>query len=127
MKVLKKLQICLEDSEQSKMKIQEIVDYYFNSDINCLKVSFRLSTDPINEIRESEFFLKDIQDWGYDLFIKDEIISESTQFYFEDDTEDEFFEEVNEEFLEIDEDSLLSFMSEYFNENPNSLPKTSLF
>ncbi len=109
------------------MKIQEIVDYYFNSDINCLKVSFRLSTDPINEIRESEFFLKDIQDWGYDLFIKDEIISESTQFYFEDDTEDEFFEETNEEFLEIDEDSLLSFMSEYFDENPNSLPKTSLF
>jgi len=53
------------------MKIQEIVDYYFNSDINCLKVSFRLSTDPINEIRGSEFFLKDIQDWGYDLFIKD--------------------------------------------------------
>ncbi len=109
------------------MKIQEIVDYYFNSDINCLKVSFRLNTDPINEIRESEFYLKDIQDWGYELFIKDEIISESTQFYFEDDTEDEFFEEVNEEFLEIDEDSLLSFMSEYFDENPNSLPKTSLF
>jgi uncharacterized protein (UPF0128 family) len=109
------------------MKIQEIVDYYYNSDINCLKVSFRLNTDQINQIRETEFDIDDIKQWGYDVVFNESVISESTQFYFEDENEDNFFEEVNEEVLEVDEDSLLEFLNEYYSENPKKLPKTSLF
>jgi len=73
------------------MKIQEIVDYYYNSDINCLKVSFRLNIDQMNQIRETECDIDDIRQWEYAIVFNPSLISESTHLYFEDENEDYFF------------------------------------
>jgi hypothetical protein len=96
------------------MEIQEITFFYLYEGTKQIEVSFRLTTDSEDEIRNDVINLGEAKEFGYDL------IQEPLYFY--DDNEE--FEEDEEEFQTVDEDLLLSFLNEYYVINPNKLPKT---
>lgn len=100
------------------MEIQELVSYYLFEDTKRIEISFRLSTDSENEIRNDIVDLNEAKDFGYDL------INETNDFYLFDE-EDEYYEE-EDEFQSIDEDQLISFLNEYYIVSPEKLPKSEL-
>jgi len=101
------------------MEIQEIISYYLYEEAKRLEVSFRLSIDSEDEIRNDVVNLDDSKEFGYQL------IEESLDFFtFDDDFEDD--EEDEEDFQTIDEDALLSFLNEYYIVYPDKLPKTEI-
>jgi hypothetical protein len=81
-----------------------------------LEVSFRLSIDSDDEIRNDVINLDDSKEFGYKL------IEESLDFF----TFDEEIEEDEEDFQTIDEDALLSFLNEFYIVYPDKLPKTEI-
>ena len=100
------------------MEIQEIVSYYLYEDTKRVEVSFRLTTDSEDEIRNDVINLDDSKEFGYNL------IQESTDFFnFDDDDE---FDEDDSDFQSIDEDLLLSFLNEYYVVFPEKLPKLEI-
>jgi hypothetical protein len=98
------------------MEIQEIISYYLYEETKRLEISFRLSIDSDDEIRNDVINLDDSKEFGYKL------IEESLDFF----TFDEDFEEDEEDFQTIDEDALLSFLNEYYIVYPDKLPKTEI-
>jgi hypothetical protein len=98
------------------MEIQEIISYYLYEETKRLEVSFRLSIDADDEIRNDVINLDDSKEFGY------KIVEESLDFF----TFDEEFEEDEEDFQTIDEDILLSFLNEYYIVYPDKLPKTEI-
>jgi len=98
------------------MEIQEIISYYLYEETKRLEVSFRLSVDAEDEIRNDVINLDDSKEFGYKL------IEESLDFF----TFDDDFEEDEEDFQSIDEDALLSFLNEYYVVYPDKLPKTEI-
>ena len=98
------------------MEIQEIVSYYLYEETKRLEVSFRLSVDLEDEIRNDVINLDDSKEFGYKL------IEESLDFF----TFDDDFEEDEEDFQSIDEDVLLSFLNEYYIVYPDKLPKSEI-
>jgi hypothetical protein len=98
------------------MEIQEIISYYLYEETKRLEVSFRLSIDSDDEIRNDVINLDDSKEFGYKL------IEESLDFF----TFDEEIEEDEEDFQTIDEDALLSFLNEFYIVYPDKLPKTEI-
>lgn len=98
------------------MEIQEIISYYLYEETKRLEVSFRLSVDAEDEIRNDIINLDDSKEFGYKL------IEESLDFF----TFDDDFEEDGEDFQSIDEDALLSFLNEYYIVYPDKLPKIEI-
>lgn len=109
--------ICLKDLRNiTKMEIQEIVSYYLYEETKRIEVSFRLTTDSEDEIRNDVINLDDSKEFGYNL------IQESTDFFnFDDD-----FDEDDSDFQSIDEDLLLSFLNEYYIVNQDKLPRVEI-
>jgi len=98
------------------MEIQEIVSYYLYEDTKRVEVSFRLTTDSEDEIRNDVINLDESKEFGYNL------IQESTDFFnFDDD-----FDEDDSDFQSIDEDLLLSFLNEYYIVNQDKLPRVEI-
>jgi len=99
------------------MEIQEIVDYYIYEDTKRLEVSFRLTYDSDDVVRNDIVNLDEAEEFGY------ELISDTLSFFdlTEEDNEDDF-----EDFQTVDEDLLLNFLNEYYVVYPDKLPKSEL-
>lgn len=98
------------------MEIQEIVNYYLYEDTKRLEVSFRLTSDTEDEIRNDIINLDEAEEFGY------ELVKDSLSFFdLADDDEDDF-----EDFETIDEDILQNFLNEYYIVYPDKLPKSEL-
>ena len=79
--------------------------------------SDELSLDSEDEVRNDIINLEEAEDFGYNL-----IENNNDFFQFDDeDGEDEF-----DDFVDVDEDSLISFLNEYYIVNPDKLPKTEM-
>lgn len=100
------------------MEIKEIVSYYLNTETNILDVSFRTIDDMDDVLRNDSIDYTIVENYGFDL------VTESFSF-FDDEFDDEFSDE--EDGTELDEYELLSFLTEYYTLNENSLPKAELF
>ena len=99
------------------MEIKEIVSYYFNNEANLVDVSFRTIEDEEDVVRIDTIDYSVIESYGFDL------ITESFDF-FDDEFEDDLYEE---EKIELDENELISFLNEYYEVNPKSLPKADFY
>jgi hypothetical protein len=105
------------------MEIREIISYYIYEDTKRMEISFRLTIDSEDEVRNDIINLDDSKEFGYDL------VENSFDFFdmseYEDiDDDDDFFDD---EFPTIDEDILISFLNEYYIVNPDKLPRIETF
>lgn len=100
------------------MEIKEIVSYYLNSDSNILDVSFRTIEDSDDVLRTDNINYNLIEDYGYILEV------DSFDFFGSDDDD---MDDFDSEGIELDEDELLSFLTEYYTLNPESLPKSDFY
>jgi hypothetical protein len=99
------------------MEIRELVSYYLYEDTKRIEVEFRLTLDSEDEVRNDIINLEEAEDFGYNL------IEDNKDFFqFDDEDEDEDFDD----FIDIDEDLLISFLNEYYVINPDKLPKTEI-
>lgn len=101
------------------MEIKEIVSYFLNSESNILEVSFRTIEDEDDVLRTDNIDYSITEEYGFVLE------SESFGFYDDEFDDDEVFEEELK--IELDEDELISFLNEYYEINPKSLPKPELY
>ena len=100
------------------MEIRELVSYYLYEDTKRIEVTFKLSLDSEDEVRNDIINLEDAEDFGYNL------IDDSNDFFqFDDEEEDD---EDFGDFVDIDEDLLISFLNEYYIIHPDKLPKTEI-
>jgi len=98
------------------MEVQELIFYYVNKDRSSIEVQFRLDLDSDDEMRVDNINLNEAIDFGYDLLVED---FESD----EEEDEDSFWLDSPS----IDEESLLSFLNEYYVVNPDKIPKIEFF
>jgi len=99
------------------MEIKEIVSYFLNTSTNILEVSFRTVNDNDDVLRVDNIDYTVAEDYGY--------ILETESFnFFDDEFEDDLYEE---EKVELDEEELISFLNEYYEVNPKSLPKADFY
>ncbi len=99
------------------MEIKEILSYYFDQDTKRIDVSFRLTIDSDDEIRQDILKLEEAKEFGYN------IITEEDEYFEIDEEDDEDFDD----FVTIDEDTLLTYLNEYYIVYPDKLPKSELF
>jgi hypothetical protein len=102
------------------MEIKEIVSYFLSSESNILEVSFRTIDDEDDVLRTDNIDYSVTEEYGF--------VLESDTFGFYDsefDEEEDLFEEDSK--IELDEDELISFLNEYYEINPKSLPKAELY
>jgi len=100
------------------MEIRELVSYYLYEDTKRIEVTFKLSLDSEDEVRNDIINLEDAEEFGYNL------IDDSNDFFqFDDEEEDD---EDFGDFVDIDEDLLISFLNEYYIIYPDKLPKTEI-
>ncbi len=109
------------------MLIKEIVDYYYNSKIDTVKVSFRLKEDSEEYIRETEFELSIAEDYGFLLLENKTFESEDFSYQYEEDTDEYIFDEEIPTDEIIDEIELKLFLNEYYSDSSNNLPYPQLF
>ena len=103
----------------------ELVDFYYNQKTNMVDVDFRVTEDSDDVIRQQEFDVDVILEYGYQVINLDDL-SDSYSSY--DDLEDYIFESEESD-LEpsIDEYELKSFLIEYYSNNSDKLPDTEVF
>lgn len=102
------------------MELQELVYFYILEESRTIEVSFRLTTDGEDEVRTDFIELSEAEDFGYN------IITEDLEFmgdYMDDD--DDYVDDWSD-ITSIDEESLISFLNEYYVINPDKLPKAEL-
>ena len=109
------------------MLIKEIVDYYYNSKIETVKVSFRVKGDSDEYIRETEFELSVAEDYGFLLLDNSNFDSDEFNFSYEEDTDEFIFDDETDEEDIIDETELKLFLNEYYSSGDNELPEPQLF
>jgi len=102
------------------MEIKELESFYINEASQTLDVTFRLINDNDDEIRTDQIDLNETKTFGYD-FLKDD----SDDLWDGEDDED-YFDTYNEEF-EMDEEGIISFLSEYYLIYPKRLPEPQLY
>jgi hypothetical protein len=102
------------------MEIMEIVSYYVYEDKRRVDITFRLTIDSDDEVRNDIICLDESEEYGYDL-IEDnfEILD-----LLDDENEDDDFDD---DFQTIDEELLITFLNEYYIVNPNKLPSVEPF
>lgn len=98
------------------MEIRELVSYYIYEDTKRIEVTFRLTLDSEDEVRNDIINLEEAEEFGYKL------INNNNDFFQFDDEEEENFDD----FIDMDEDSLINFLNEYYIVNPTKLPKTEI-
>jgi hypothetical protein len=101
------------------MEINEIVSYYIHEDSRRLEVSFRLMNDNDDEVRNDIINIDEAEDFGYNL------IQEGFDLFDDEDDEDNF--DDFDDFESIDEETLITYLNEYYIVNPTKLPKPELF
>lgn len=100
------------------MEIKEIVSYFLNSEKNILEVTFRTIDDNEEDVRVDNIDYNLVSEYGYELEM------ESFSFFDDEDEEDESYDE---EKIELDEDEMISFLNEYYEVNPSSIPKSESY
>ena len=98
------------------MEIRELVSYYIYEDTKRIEVTFKLSLDSEDEVRNDIINLEEAEEFGYKL------INDNNDFFQFDDEEEEDFDD----FIDMDEDLLINFLNEYYIVNPTKLPKTEI-
>lgn len=98
------------------MEIKEIISYFLNTDSNILEVSFRTIEDDDDVLRNDQIDYTLAEEYGY------ELETESFDFF-----DDDFEDEIEKEEVELDEDTLISFLNEYYTINQNSIPKSEFY
>lgn len=98
------------------MEIRELVSYYVYEDTKRIEVTFRLTLDSEDEVRNDIINLEEAEEFGYKL------INDNNDFFQFDDEEEEDFDN----FIDMDEDLLINFLNEYYIVNPTKLPKTEI-
>ena len=101
------------------MEINEIVSYYIHEDTRRLEVSFKLINDNDDEVRNDIINIDEAEDFGYNL------IQEGFDLFDDEDTDDDF--DDFDDFESIDEETLITYLNEYYIVNPTKLPKPELF
>jgi hypothetical protein len=101
------------------MEVSEIVSYYIHENTRSLEVSFRLSNDEDDEIRNDIISILEAEDFGYNL------IQEGFELF--DDEDEELYDDEFDDFDSIDEETLTTYLNEYYIVNPDKLPKPELF
>jgi hypothetical protein len=101
------------------MEVSEIVSYYIHENTRNLEVSFRLSNDADDEIRNDIISIIEAEDFGYNL------IQEGFELF--DDEDEELYDDEFDDFDSIDEETLTTYLNEYYIVNPDKLPKPELF
>lgn len=109
------------------MLIKEIVDYYYNSKLDTVKVSFRIKGDSEEHIRETEFDLSVAEDYGFLLLENSSFESEDFNYMYEEDTDEYIFDEEIPTDEMIDETELKLFLNEFYSNTENKLPDTQIF
>jgi len=99
------------------MEIKEIVSYFLNPNSNILEVTFRTIDDDDDFIRTDNINYSIVDEYGFSVEVEYDIT--------EDIDEDELWEKNY--IVELDEDELTSFLNEYYEVNPTSLPKSELY
>jgi len=98
------------------MEITEIVSYFLDLDKNILEVNFRTINDDDESVRIDNIDYNLVEEYGY------ELESETFDLFGFDDDEDNT--KIDE--IELDEESLISFLNEYYTVNPTILPKPEI-
>ena len=101
------------------MEIKEIVSYFLNAESNILEIFFRTIDDEDDVLRTDNIDYSITEEYGFVLE------SEIFGFYDDEFEDDEVFDEELK--IELDEDELVSFLNEYYEINPKSLPKPELY
>jgi hypothetical protein len=99
------------------MEIKEIVSYFLNPNSNILEVTFRTIDDDDDFIRTDNINYSIVKEYGFSVEVEYDITEEMD--------EDELWEKNY--IVELDEDELTSFLNEYYEVNPKSLPKSELY
>jgi hypothetical protein len=99
------------------MEIKEIVSYFLNPTSNILEVTFRTIDDEDDSIRTDNIDYSIVEEYGF--------LVETEYDITEDIDEDELWEKNY--IVELDEEELTSFLNEYYEVNPKSLPKSELY
>jgi len=97
------------------VEVIEIHDHFVNQDTNVIEVSFRCLGDSDDEVRKDVIEYSYYVDYGYSEKGFSDVLD-----YDPDEWEDDF-DDWEEEYL--DEDSLISFLNEYYTVYPKKLPK----
>lgn len=98
------------------MEIKEIISYYIHESTRTLEVSFTLIMDDEDEVRNDIISITEAEDYGYKLIQDDFNLFEEEDFEIEED-----------DFETVDEETLISYLNEYYVVNPDRLPKPELF
>ena len=98
------------------MEIKEIISYYIQESTRTLEVSFTLIMDDEDEVRNDIISITEAEDYGYKLIQDDFNLFEEEDFEIEED-----------DFETVDEETLISYLNEYYVVNPDRLPKPELF
>jgi hypothetical protein len=101
------------------MEIKEIVSYFLNAESNILEVSFRTIEDSEDVLRMDNIDYSISEEYGY--------VLESEDFGFYDDEfedEEDYYDDLK---IDLDEEVLMSFLNEYYEVNPKSLPKPEYY
>lgn len=108
------------------MEIKDLLEYEINESSQTIKVTFRLLQDSEDEVRIDTIELEESEQYGYSFLDSNE--NKFKEIFLEEDEEDEF-DFGDDDFLEesIDEQELISFLTEYYILNPKRLPDTEFF
>ena len=87
------------------MEVIEIISHYINKDSNVLSVEFRTMDDGMDMVRKDIIEYEYLEEFGY--------VEEAFEgFYDDEDDEWEWDDEEGDEYM--DEDTLISFLNEYY-------------
>ena len=98
------------------MEVIEIDSHFINRDSNMLSVEFRTTSDLPNQVRVDVIEYEYVIDFGYGSPFENDYFEEE----YEDDIEWDFEDGEDEEYM--DEDTLISFLNEYYVVFPENLP-----
>jgi hypothetical protein len=99
------------------MEIAEIVSHYVDKTQNLIIVEFRLFDDEIDVVREDFIEYSFFEEFGFE---QDNFDNNLLENYEEDEWGDDDFDYIN------DEDTLISFLNEYYVVYPKKLPKPQI-
>ena len=109
------------------MEIKDLIDYEINDSSQTLNVTFRLIEDSDDEIRTDSIEIGEIAKFGYNFLDSNE---KKFRDIFNEEYDDEFGDDFgDDDFMEesIDEEELISFLTEYYIINPKRLPESEIF
>jgi hypothetical protein len=107
------------DDKIKVIEIKEIVSYFLNAESNILEVTFRTIADSDEVLRVDNIDYSISEEYGY--------VLESEDFGFYDDEFDDEEDYYEDPKIELDEEVLISFLNEYYEVNPKSLPKPEYY